>query len=175
MKERNKPLMLFTKIIGTFVFLIILLLSMVAVSESIVKALSYKCAKQECPECPKQKCRKCPIPSKPSEESEIEEPIISTNTDFQEFQEWFIHYQKKFGLSNWDVSFEQKEFYDRRCAQIITSPFNHTAKVELDNAEGCGGNKKVARHEAIHLLLNSFDVSGRDEEELVIKLTDLIE
>jgi hypothetical protein len=110
--------------------------------------------------------------------------------DFREFQRWFKHYQDKFGLNGWEVYFKSEPLEDR-FAEIRTSIEGMTATAVLncnlpDKDKPFKDVKRIAKHEALHLLCARLEIDGRhryisdDEiteaaEELVIKLGHLID
>jgi predicted metal-binding protein len=110
-------------------------------------------------------------------------------SDFKEFQKWFKFYQKKFGLTGYQVYFKYEPL-EGRFASIEVSQTSMVAVVrlnsKLDKDEIPFKNIKAdAKHEAIHLLTNKIQSLAccryvqpeeitEATEELVIRLEGLI-
>jgi len=111
------------------------------------------------------------------------------NKDFTEFQKWFKHYQKLFGLTGYKHYFKY-ESLDGCFADITVDLTNMVATIRL-NTQITGKHtpprniKDMAKHEAIHLLVSRLEENGRSRyatsaeiyestEELVYKLENLI-
>lgn len=115
--------------------------------------------------------------------------------EFGEFVNYFTYYQNLFGLSDYQIDFKYENLSgntDNRkinpvgetggCGMIVRDFKTKTATVWLNTPEnrikrGCGSLQKIARHEALHLYFAGLDnlLTEDEEEELVIKLTKLIE
>ena len=110
-------------------------------------------------------------------------------TDFEIFQSEFRKWQKKFGLTGYQVYFKEEELNDS-FANIIINQGEMLATVKLNNKcpEKDVPFKDVvrsAKHEALHLLIGRLDQDGRwrysseveiyeAAEELVNRLEALI-
>jgi hypothetical protein len=108
--------------------------------------------------------------------------------DFELFKKEFSRYQKEFGLEGYKVLFLHKPLKDEN-AHIYIDPQNMTSKVcftTLKSKDPQDWNiKRLAKHEAIHLLLGRLSDYGlrrfvpqelllEAEEEVVRKLLNLI-
>ena len=110
------------------------------------------------------------------------------NKDFTKFQEHFKKYQHRFGLMGYQVYFKYEPI--DVFADITCNLTNMIATVRLNSKlpekdKPYKGNKRTAKHEAIHLLIMRLENNARyrystdvditeSVEELTIKLEELI-
>jgi len=112
------------------------------------------------------------------------------NKDFKCFQKYFKEYQYRFGLAGYKVYFKYEPLDDGIFANITCDSHDMFATVRLNSVVSKEDKpdrdiRRLAKHEAIHLLLARFDDKARsryvrrDEiyevaEELATKLEGLI-
>ncbi len=111
------------------------------------------------------------------------------NKDFADFQKYFKHYQKLFGLTGYKAYFKYEPI-DFGFASITINLTAMVATVSLnsnlpDRDKPFKNVKANAKHEAIHLLVGRLEENARFRystgaeieeaaEELVVKLEELI-
>ena len=111
------------------------------------------------------------------------------NKDFADFQRYFKEYQRKFGLTGYQVYFKYEPL-EKAFARLVANQGEVVATVTLssvllDKDKPFKDIRRDAKHEALHLLINRLGANGRyrysseaeiyeAEEELVVKLEDLI-
>jgi hypothetical protein len=114
--------------------------------------------------------------------------VNTTKKHFELFKQYFIEYQNKFGLNNYNIYFNHK-WLKNSYACIIVDEDGHVATVNFNTkwSKRLITNQEIkecALHECNHLLVNKLEWIGRcryiGEEEiinecegLVVRLTDL--
>lgn len=112
------------------------------------------------------------------------------NTKFEDFQEHFKKYQRRFGLMGYQAFFKHEPLEDY-FADITVDQNGMTATVRYNSKlpekdKPFEDVRRTAKHEAIHLLLGRLEFTakaryvsdteiGEAAEELVHKLEELIE
>ena len=115
--------------------------------------------------------------------------MSKTNTEFETFKREFTKWQHRFGLTGYKVYFKYEPI-DRCFANISINQGEMVATVRLnsktsDDSKPHKDIKRIAKHEAIHLLVGRLEQDGRYRysseseiyeaaEELVFRLEDLI-
>ena len=110
--------------------------------------------------------------------------------DFKDFQKYFKHYQKLFGLTGYQVYFKYEPI-EESFANISINQTSMVVTVRLNSNLPekdipFKDIKRTAKHEAIHLLVGRLEQNGRYRysseneifeavEELVNRIWDLIE
>jgi len=124
--------------------------------------------------------------------------VYSDEVEFEEYKNWFVYYQKMFGLTKYKITFSLEDLSYMKespnsesekgmlpCAMITHNSIAKTATVHLhkesvqERAKRCWkGVRSSARHEALHLLFTEVGLDHKlsytEEQEIVIKLTDII-
>jgi hypothetical protein len=111
------------------------------------------------------------------------------NKDFADFQKYFKHYQKQFGLTGYKVYFKHEPLAGS-FAEVTLNQTDMVATVRLNSKLPSKdilfrNVRQSAKHEALHLMLSRLEARAvsryisSDEiceavEELVFKLEDLI-
>ncbi len=108
--------------------------------------------------------------------------MTKTNTDFELFQAEFKKWQKRFGLTGYNIYFSYEPL-GTAFASIKVSQGDMAATVRLNSKllnenKPFKGIKLTAKHEALHLLLGRLEQNGRyryaSEEEIYESAEELV-